>query len=77
LRTAVHDHAALDELRADRLVNRDDLSRRWPTLPREAADVEGRTRLRLQLLRDLNDQVKLLGLDLGGEMPPQGGGPPR
>ena len=27
-------------------------------------------------LRDLNDQVKLLGLDLGlgGEMPPQGDG---
>lgn len=47
---------------------------------REAADIEGRTtRQRLQLLRDLNDQVKLLGLDLGlgGEMPPQGGGAPR
>jgi 3',5'-cyclic AMP phosphodiesterase CpdA len=73
------DRAALDELRADRLVNRDGLSRRWPTLPREAADVEGRARQRLHLLRDLNDQVKRLGLDLGlgGEMPPQGGGSPR
>jgi hypothetical protein len=73
------DRAALDELRADRLVNREGLSRRWPTLSREAADIEGRTRQRLQLLRDLNDQMKLLGLDLGlgGEMPPQGGDPPR
>ena len=73
------DRAALDELRADRLVNRDGLSRRWPTLPREAADIEGRTRQRLQLLRDLNDQVKLLGLDLGlgGETMPKSGGPPR
>jgi Icc protein len=73
------DRAALDELRTDRLVNRDGLSRRWPTLPREVADTEGRTRQRLQLLRDLNDQVKLLGLDLGlgGEVPPHGGGPLR
>lgn len=73
------DRAALDELRADRLVNRDDLSRQWPALPGEAADIEGRTPQRLQLLRDLNDQIKLLGLDLGlgGEMPPQGGGAPR
>ncbi|WP_426409574.1 hypothetical protein [Bradyrhizobium ganzhouense] len=53
--------AALDELRAVRLVNRDGFSRRWPTLRREAAGIEGRTRQRLQLLRDLNDQVKLLG----------------
>jgi 3',5'-cyclic AMP phosphodiesterase CpdA len=69
------DEAALDELRADRLVSRDDLSRRWPMLPREAADVAGRTQQRLHLLRDLNEQVKLLGLDLGlgGQMPPQGG----
>lgn len=73
------DRATLDELRADRLVNRDDLSRQWSALPREAADIEGRTQQRRQLLRDLNDQVKLLGLDLGlgGEMPPQGGGAPR
>lgn len=73
------DRAALDDLRADRLVNRDELSCQWPALLREAADIEGRTQQRLQLLRDLNEQVKLLGLDLGlgGEMPPQGGGAPR
>ncbi|SFO47978.1 3',5'-cyclic AMP phosphodiesterase CpdA [Bradyrhizobium sp. Ghvi] len=69
------DHATLDELRADRLVSRDDLSRRWPMLPREAADIQLREQQRLQLLRDLNEEVKLLGLDLGlgGAMPPQGG----
>ncbi|QOZ42967.1 metallophosphoesterase [Bradyrhizobium sp. CCBAU 53340] len=67
------DCATLDELRADRLVNRDDLSRRWPTLPREAVEVEARAQQHLQLLRELNDQVRLLGLDLclGGGMPPQ------
>ena len=66
------DRAALDELRADRLINRDDLSRRWPPLPREAVQALGRARQRLLLLRELNDRVKLLGLDLGlgGEMPP-------
>ncbi|MGX4802127.1 metallophosphoesterase family protein [Bradyrhizobium guangdongense] len=69
------DHATLEELRTDRLLNRDDLLRRWPMLPREAADVAGRTQQRLHLLRQLNEQMKLLGLDLdlGGEMPPQGG----
>ena len=73
------DRVTLDELRADRLVNRDDLSRRWPAPPREAVDVETGVRQRLQALRDLNDQVKLLGLDLGlgGEMPLQGRGPRR
>jgi 3',5'-cyclic AMP phosphodiesterase CpdA len=77
------DRATLDELRADRLVNRDDLLRRWPRLPREAVDVQERARQRLQLVRDLNDQVKLLGLDLGlggkmpPDMPPRGGGFPR
>lgn len=73
------DRAALGELCADRLVNRDHLSRQWPTPPREAVDIEGRTRQRLQMLRDLNDQVNLLGLDLrlGGEMPPPRGGPLR
>ncbi|QAU44948.1 metallophosphoesterase family protein [Bradyrhizobium guangzhouense] len=69
------DHATLDELRAVRLINRDDLKRRWPALPREDVDAEGKARRRLQLLRNLNDQVKQLGLDLGlgGEAPPQGG----
>jgi hypothetical protein len=59
------DRVTLEELRASRLVNRDDLLRRWPQLPREAVDVEERTRQRLQSLRALNDQVMLLGLDLG------------
>ncbi|QOZ50780.1 metallophosphoesterase [Bradyrhizobium sp. CCBAU 53338] len=70
------DSATLDELRADRLVNRDDLSRRWPMLPRAAVDVAGRGHQRLQRLRDLDDQVKRLGLDLGlgGPMSPQGRG---
>ncbi|MDA9436746.1 metallophosphoesterase family protein [Bradyrhizobium sp. CCBAU 51627] len=69
------DHATLDELRSDRLVSRDDLLRRWPTPPREADDLQARRQHRLQLLRDLNEQVELLGLDLGlgGEMPPQCG----
>lgn len=73
------DRASLDELRADRMINRDNLSRRWPALPREAIEVEAGVQQRLQLLRDMNDQVKLLGLDLGlgGEMPPPGGGPRR
>jgi 3',5'-cyclic AMP phosphodiesterase CpdA len=73
------DRATLDELRAVRLINRDDLERRWPALPREGVDVEGRARQRLHLLRDMNDQVKLLGLDLGlgGEAPPQGSIAPR
>jgi len=77
------DRTTLDELRADRLVNREDLLRRWPALPREAVDVEGKTQQRLHLLRQLNDQVKRLGLDLGlgGAMPahmaPPGGGLPR
>ena len=41
--------------------------------PRPGIDVEIETRQRLQLLRDLNEQAKALGLDpgLGGEMPPQ------
>lgn len=70
------DSAARDEMCADRLVSRDGLSRRWPTLPRDAVDVEERVRRRLQLLRELDHQAKLLGLDLdlGGEMPPQSGG---
>jgi len=77
------DRMTLDELRASRLISRDDLERRWPTLPSEAAAVEGRAQKRRQSLRDLNDQVKLLGLDLGlggtipPDLPPEGGGPPR
>lgn len=77
------DGAARDELRAVRLISRDDLRRRWPTLPRAAADVARKVEQRLQLLRDLNDQVKLFGLDLGlggavpPDLPPESGGSPR
>ena len=66
------DRVQLDELRANRLINRD-LLRRWPRMPREGVDVEGQARQRLQLLRDLNQQARALGLDLalGGEVPPE------
>ncbi|MBC9879294.1 metallophosphoesterase [Bradyrhizobium sp. INPA01-394B] len=69
------DRATLDELRADRQVNHDDLARRWPALPREAIEVQASAHQHLQLLRDLNEPMRLLGLDLGlgGAMPPQGG----
>jgi hypothetical protein len=67
------DPLRLDELRAKRLVHRDDLRREWPGMPRTDVDVEAQAQERLQLLRDLNEQVKALGLDLGlgGEVPPQ------
>ncbi|MDE5464129.1 metallophosphoesterase [Bradyrhizobium sp. CSS354] len=67
------DSFQLDELRARRLINRDDLRRELPWVARPGIDVEIETRQRLQLLRDLNEQAKALGLDadLGGEMPPQ------
>jgi hypothetical protein len=66
------DRVQLDELRANRLINRDHL-RRWPRMPREGVDVQGEVRQRLQLLRDLNRQARALGLDLalGGEVPPE------
>jgi hypothetical protein len=66
------DRMTLDELRAIRLISRDDLKRRWPMPAREALDVGGRAERRLRLLRDLNDQAKLLGLELGlgGALPP-------
>jgi len=65
------DSVQLDELRARRLVNRDDLRREWPGMPR-GIDGEAQAQRRLQLLRDLNEQVKVLGLDLGlgGEVTP-------
>jgi hypothetical protein len=55
----------LDELRASRLVNRADLLRQLPRMPRKDADLLQQTRLRLQWLRELDDQVNILGLDLG------------
>lgn len=58
------DAVQLDELRARRLVNRDDLRREWPGMPR-GIDDEAQARRRLQLLHDLNEQVKVLGVDLG------------
>ncbi|WP_369719419.1 metallophosphoesterase [Bradyrhizobium sp. LLZ17] len=65
------DRAQLDELRANRLINRASL-RSWPSMPREGVDVQGQAE-RLGLLRDLNQQALALGLDLdlGGEAPPE------
>ncbi len=63
----------LDEFRAKRLVNREDLRHELSGKPRTGTVAEAQARQRLQLLRDLNEQVKALGLDLGlgGELPPQ------
>ena len=67
------DDFQLDELRARRLVNRDDLRRELPGATLPGIAVEAEDRQRLQLLRDLNEQANALGLDLGlgGEAPPQ------
>lgn len=67
------DRAQLDELYGRRLINCDDFLRQLPRLPREGVDVQRRARQRLQLLRDLDERVKALGLDLdlGAEAPPQ------
>lgn len=65
------DDAQLDKLRAKRLGNRNDLLRELPRGPRADVDVEAQVQQRLQLLRDLNEEVRTFGLDLGGEVPPQ------
>lgn len=67
------DRAQLDELYGRGLINRHDFLREVPRLPREGIDVRRRARQRLQLLRELDQQVKALGLDLGlgGGAPPQ------
>ncbi|MCJ9702559.1 MULTISPECIES: metallophosphoesterase [unclassified Bradyrhizobium] len=67
------DRAQLDELSGRRSINRDDFLRQLPRLSREGVDARQPARQRRQLLRDLNEQVKALGLnlDLGGEAPPQ------
>ncbi|WP_027553970.1 metallophosphoesterase [Bradyrhizobium sp. Cp5.3] len=67
------DRGELDDLRATRVINRADLLRQLPRMPRGGIDEQQQIRQRLQLLRELNDQVKALGLDLGlgGEAPPQ------
>ncbi|MDA9400212.1 metallophosphoesterase family protein [Bradyrhizobium sp. CCBAU 45389] len=64
------DQLQLDELLARRLVSPEDLRRQWPGLPHTGTDGEARV---LQLLRDLNEHMKVLGLDLGlgGAAPPQ------
>ncbi len=66
------DRAQLDELHDRGLINRDDFLRELPKLSCEDADVPQRARQRQQLLRDLDQQVRALGLDLGlgGEVPP-------
>lgn len=66
------DGAQLDELCSKGLINRDDFLRQLPRLPCEGVDVQRRARHGLQLLRDLDEQVKTLGLDLdlGGAAPP-------
>lgn len=71
------DDDQLDVLRARRLVHRDDLQRELPGMPRTDVNVAAEARQRVQSLRDLNEHVKRLGLDLGldldlgGEAPPQ------
>ncbi|QIO31472.1 metallophosphoesterase family protein [Bradyrhizobium sp. 1(2017)] len=71
------DPVQLEELRDRRLINGADLLRQLPKQPREAIDIQLQARLRVELLRDLNESVKVLGLDLGldlglgGEAPPQ------
>ncbi|MCK1721428.1 metallophosphoesterase [Bradyrhizobium sp. 141] len=67
------DRAQLDELAGRRPINCDDFLRQLPRLSREGLDARQPARQRRQLLRDLNEQVKALGLDLdlGGEAPPQ------
>ncbi|MGX1317256.1 Icc protein [Bradyrhizobium sp. USDA 377] len=64
------DQIQLDELLARRLVSREDLRRECQGKLRMGTDVEAQV---LQLLRDLNEQMKVLGLDLGlgDEAPPQ------
>ncbi|MBR0784038.1 metallophosphoesterase family protein [Bradyrhizobium iriomotense] len=65
------DPLQLDELLARRLVSPEDLRRECQGMP--CTDTGGVEAQVLQLLRDLNEQVKVLGLDLGlgGEAPLQ------
>ncbi|MGL9620603.1 metallophosphoesterase [Bradyrhizobium sp. U531] len=65
------DRNELDELRGRRLVNRDDFLRQLRALPGDRLHPEQRGPQRRQLLRDLNEHVMALGLDLG-----LGGAPP-
>ncbi|UWU78414.1 metallophosphoesterase [Bradyrhizobium huanghuaihaiense] len=63
------DQLQLDELLARRVVSREDLRRECQGMPRTGTEAEAQV---LQLLRDINAQMKELGLDLGlgGEAPP-------
>lgn len=65
------DSAQLGELCGRGLINCDDFLRQVPRLPCEGVDVQWQARQRLQLLRNLDEQVKTLGLDLdlGGAVP--------
>ena len=61
----------LDDLRSKRLINPADVMRELPKAARNGPDLPGAQQQRLQLLRQLNDEMKSLGidLDLGGEPP--------
>jgi hypothetical protein len=65
------DGEELEELRSKRLINHADVVRELPKAPRGGIDLAGEQQRRLHLLRELNDRLKLLGLDLdlGGEPP--------
>jgi predicted phosphodiesterase len=65
------DDAQLEEIRTQRLANRDDLLRELPSGPRADVDIEAQVQQRLQLLRDLYEQVRRLGIDPGGEASPR------
>jgi hypothetical protein len=67
------DRAQLDELYGRGLINCPDFLRQVPRQPCKGIDLRRRARQRLQLLRDLDQQVKAFGLDLGlgGQAPPQ------
>ncbi|WP_063200727.1 metallophosphoesterase [Bradyrhizobium sp. AT1] len=67
------DRAQLHELNRRRSINRDDFLRQLPRLSGAGVDARQPALQRRQLLRDLNERLRVLGLelDLGGEAPPQ------
>ncbi|MBR0813777.1 metallophosphoesterase [Bradyrhizobium diazoefficiens] len=67
------DRAQLDSLSGRRSINRDDFLRQLPSLSGEGVDTQQAARQRRELLREMNEPLKALGLDLdlGGEAPPQ------
>ncbi len=68
------DQIVLADLRSNRLANDAGIMRELPKAPRPGIDLAQQSRERLRLLRELNDEVRLLGLelDLGGAPPAQG-----